>query len=149
MDGPQQVTFFGVLSRVAKRYAVADNAQRARAEARQRFTSGLSLTGCESCELMATVVLGMHMPLPFHFAALALCHVAVLLYACDLQLLAVNGEQRVPLIASLHRSLWKSQRAGAPIVIPCYTHQVCPDYLYTLVMRAVRAISVSASALPT
>ena len=45
MDGPQQVTFLGVLSRVAKRYAVAHNAQQVRAEARQRFTSGLSLTG--------------------------------------------------------------------------------------------------------
>ena len=32
----------------------------------------------------------MHLPLPFHFAALALCHVAVLLYACDLQLRAVQ-----------------------------------------------------------
>ena len=83
MDGPQQVTFW-VLSRVAKRYAVADNAQQARAQARQRFISGLSLTGRESRELIATVVLEMHPPLPFHFAAPALCHVAVLLYACDL-----------------------------------------------------------------
>ena len=81
-DGPQQVTFMGLLSRVAKRYAVADNAQQARAEARQQLTSGLSLTGCESRELIATVVLGMQLPLPFHFAALALCHVAALLYAC-------------------------------------------------------------------
>ena len=86
MDGPQQITFLGVLSRVAKRYAVTNNAQQARAEARQRFTSRLSLTGRESRELIATVVVGMHLPLPFHFAALALCHVAILLYACDLQL---------------------------------------------------------------
>ena len=86
MDGPQQFTFLGVHSRVAKGYVVTDNAQQARAEARQRFTPGLSLKGRKSRELIATVVLGMHLPLPFHFAALAMCHVAVLLYACDLQL---------------------------------------------------------------
>ena len=32
----------------------------------------------------------MQLPLPFHFAALALCHVEVLLYACDLQLPTVQ-----------------------------------------------------------
>ena len=40
--------------------------------------------------MIATVVLGMHVPLPFHFAALALCHVAVLLYAFDLELPTVQ-----------------------------------------------------------
>ena len=79
---PSRLHFWGVLSRVAKRYVVTDNAQQARAEPHPRFTSVLSLTGRE---LIATVVSGMHPPLHFHFAALALCHVAVLLYACDLQ----------------------------------------------------------------
>ena len=35
-------------------------------------------TGRESRDLVTMVVLGMHLPLPFHFAALVLCHVAVL-----------------------------------------------------------------------
>ena len=149
MDGPQQFTFLGVHSRVAKRYAVTDNAQQARAEARQRFTSGLSLKGRKSRELIATVVLGMHLPLPFHFAALAMCHVAVFWYACDLQLPNVQWRAAgatysflVPLVMEL------VEGEARCIVIPCYTHGVCRDYLYTLVMRPVRAIFVSGNALP-
>ena len=57
LDGTKQVALLAVLSKVAKRYAVSDNAQHAATEARQHFASGLSLTGRESRELLAKVVL--------------------------------------------------------------------------------------------
>ena len=85
LDGTQQIAFLAVLSKVAKRYAVSDNAQQAATEARQHFACGLSLTGRESRERFAKVVLGMILPLPSYWVALSVCHVAVLLYASDLK----------------------------------------------------------------
>ena len=90
LDGTQQVAFLAVLSKVAKRYAVSDNVPEAATEARQRFASALGLTRRESRELLSKVVLGMNLPLPFHWVALSLCHVAVLLYARDLKMPTVQ-----------------------------------------------------------
>ena len=69
---------------------MSDDAQQAATEARQRFASGLILIGRESCALLAKVVLAMMLPLPFHYAALSLCHVAVLIYASDLKMRSVQ-----------------------------------------------------------
>ena len=121
MDGPQQVTFLGVLSRVAKTYVVADNAQQAREQARQRFTSGLSLTRRESRELIATVVLGVHLPLPFHFAALALCHVAILLYACDLQLPTVQWRAAGATYSFLALLVMELAEGGSTCALYCHS----------------------------
>ena len=100
---------------------MADNAPQARAEARQRFTSGLSLTGRESRELVGTVVLEMHLPLPFHFAALALCHVAVLLYACDLQLPTVQWRAAGGTYSFLATLVVELAQGGSTCTLYCHT----------------------------
>ena len=110
-----------MLSRVAKRYVVADNAQQARAEARQRFASRLGLIGRKSRELIATVVLGMHLPLPFQFATLALCHVAVLLYACDRQLPTVQWRAAGAAYSFLALLVMELAKGGSTCSLYCHS----------------------------
>ena len=116
LDGTQQVAFLAVLPKVAKRYA-----QQAATEARQRFASGLSLTARESHELLAKVVLGMILPVPFHWAALSLCHVAVLLYASDLKLPTVQWRAAGALHTFLALLVMELAEGGSTSTLYCHS----------------------------
>ena len=90
MHGTQQFAFLAVLSKVAKHCVVSHTTQQAATVTSNALLSVLSLTRCESRELWAKVVLGMILHLPFYWATLSLCLVAVLLYASDLELPTVK-----------------------------------------------------------
>ena len=140
-----------MLSKVAKRYAVSDNAQQAATEAQQRFASGLSLTGRELRELLAKVVLGMILPLPFDWASLSLCRVAVLLSAGDLRLSTVQW--RAPVALHTFPALLVMELAEGRSTSALYCHSLYhtwgfPYCQYAPAMRQMRATSVSANTLP-
>ena len=121
LDGTQQVAFIAVLSKVAKRYTVSDNAQQAATEPRQRFVSRLSLTRPESRELLAKGGLRMILPLPFHWAALSLCHVAVLLYASDLKFPTVQWRGAGALHTFLALLVRELAQGGSTSTLYCHS----------------------------
>ena len=83
----------------------------------------VSLTGRESRELLAKVVLGMILPLPFGWVALSLCHVAVLFYASDLKMPAVQWRAAGALqtfLALLVMELAEGETTCTLIVVPFF-----------------------------
>ena len=121
LNGTQRVAFLAVLSEVAKRYAVSDNAQQATTKARRRLASGLSLNGRESRELLAKVVLGMILPLPFHLDALSLWHVAMLLSASDLKLPTVQWRAASALHTFLVLLVIELAECGSTSTLYCHS----------------------------